>query len=145
MASQEGISQDQTVDAGIDQRLQTRSLGETLAGIEECSAFYQMLVDADLLYVLRRSGLQTLFAPRNETLGERGPEELEKLLDGSLLAGALETFDLRRCKTVKTLAGEIVPVQAENGSFRVGGALITRSDIPCTNGVLHIVNGLVTA
>lgn len=143
MASQEGTSQDQTVDPGIDQRLQTRSIDETLSSIQECSAFYKMLADADLLYVLRRSGLHTLFAPRNEAITERIPEDLEKLLDGSLLGGALESFDLRRCKTVKTEGRQTVSVQPENGSFRIGGALIVRSDIPCTNGVMHIVDGLV--
>jgi uncharacterized surface protein with fasciclin (FAS1) repeats len=125
--------------------LQTRNIGGTLAGIEECSALYKQLVDTDLLYVLRRSGLHTFFAPLNAAVGEHGPEELEKLLDGSMLPGALETFDLRRCKTVRTEDGEVVPVAPENGSLRVGGALIVRSDIPCTNGVVHIVDGLVAA
>jgi uncharacterized surface protein with fasciclin (FAS1) repeats len=145
MASQEGISQDQTVDAGIDQRLQTRSIGETLASMEECSEFYKLLADADLLYVLRRSGLHTLFAPRNEAFVHLKPEEVEKLLNGSSLSGALESFDLRRCKAVKTDAGETIPVRAENGTFRVGQALILRSDIPCTNGVVHVTDGLISA
>ncbi len=145
MASQEGISQDQTVDPGIDQRLQTRNIGETLASIEECSDFYKLLADADLLYVLRRSGLHTLFAPRNEAFAGRKPEDIEKLLNGSSLSGALESFDLKRCKAVKTDAGEMLPVRAENGTFRVGQAVILRSDIPCTNGVLHVTDGLVSA
>ena len=145
MASQEGTSQDQSVAAGIDQRLQTHNIGETLAGMKECAMFYKLLEDADLVYVLRRSGLHTLFAPRDEVLSQHSPEDIDEFLNTSLLRGALESMDLRRCKTVKTEAGGMVPVGAEDGSFRVGGALIVRSDIPCTNGVIHVVDGVVSA
>lgn len=144
MAGQQGTSQDQTVDAGINPRLQTRSIEETLAAIEECSAFYKLLSDADLLYVLRRSGLHTLLAPTNDVFAGQKPSDMEEVLNGSLLSGALESFDLRRCKSVKTDAGEMVAVQAENGSFRVGKALIMRSGIPCTNGIIHVTDGLVS-
>lgn len=145
MAGQQGTSQDQTVDPGIDQKLQTRSIEETLAGMKECSAFYQLLSHADLLYVLRRSGLHTLFAPRNGALEQSAGQDIEELLNGSMLSGALESFDLRRCKTVKTDAGEIVPVEVENGTYRVGNASIVRSDIPCTNGIIHVTDNLLSA
>jgi uncharacterized surface protein with fasciclin (FAS1) repeats len=145
MAGQQGTSQDQTVDPGIDQRLQTSTIGETLARMEECSELYKLLIDADLLYILRRSGLHTLFAPGNQAFAAGAPENLEKLLNGSMLSGALESFDLRRLKTVKTADGETIAVEAENGTFRVGRALIVRSDIPCTNGVIHVVDAFLTA
>jgi transforming growth factor-beta-induced protein len=144
MAGQEGTSENQTVDPGIDRKLQTRSIGETLGTMEKCSTFYKLLLDADLLYVLRRSGLHTLFAPRNEALPQPTPDDLEELLNRCLLPGAQESFDLRRCRSVKTADGETIPVKAEDGNLRIGKALIVRSDIPCTNGVIHVTDGLVS-
>lgn len=143
MASQEGTSQDQTVDPGIDQKLQTHTLAETLEKQEQCGRLAQLIRDAGLEYVLRRSGLHTLFAPTDEALNPT-PADMEEFLNRHLVSGGMESFDLRRGQSVKNLAGEVLPVQAENGSFRIGKARIVRSDIPCTNGVIHVVDGRVS-
>lgn len=140
MASQEGTNQDQMVAPGIDERLKTTTIGETLARIEECSALHKLVRHADLGYMLRRSGLHTLLAPRNQALDGIAPEDAEEFLNGHLLGGGIESFDLRRVKNVKTAAGETLPVRPEDGTFRIGQALIVRSDIPCTNGVIHVID-----
>jgi uncharacterized surface protein with fasciclin (FAS1) repeats len=61
-----------------------------------------------------------------------------------MVSGGIESFDLRRCKSIKNLAGGVLPVQPEHGSFRIEKALIVRSDIACTNGVIHVVDGLIS-
>jgi transforming growth factor-beta-induced protein len=142
MASQEGISQGQTVAPDVDEKLKTATIAETLARLDECSTLLKLVRDADLEYMLRRSGLHTLLAPSNEALSGlklRHPDEVEAFLNHYLLPGGIESFDLRRVKSVKSLAGDTLQVRPENGSFRIGAALIVRSDIPCTNGVIHIV------
>jgi|ERR1700685_2015935 len=142
MASQEGISQGQTVDSGVDEKLKTATIAETLARLEECSTLLKVVRDADLEYMLRRSGLHTLLAPRNEALSDLkplNPDDAEEFLSHYLLPGAIESFDLRRVKSVKSLAGDTLQVRPENGTFRIGAALMVRSDIPCTNGVVHIM------
>lgn len=143
MPGQQGTSQDQTVDPGIDRKLQTATIGETLANIEECSAFLKLIRDADLEYVLRLSGLRTLLAPRNDAVKDLPHNEAEPFLNQHLLSGAMESFDLRRCQNVKTIAGQVLPVAVEDGTMRIGKATIVKSDIPCTNGVIHIVDALV--
>ena len=147
MAGQEGISQDQMADPAAEEKLKTATIAETLARIDECSKFNKLVRDADLEYVLRRSGLQTLLAPRNEALTgftAPNPEDAEEFLNRYLLAGGIESFDLRRVRKVKTLAGVSIEVRPENGNFRIGNALIVRSDIPCTNGVVHVIDTLLS-
>jgi uncharacterized surface protein with fasciclin (FAS1) repeats len=142
MASREGISQDQIVDPGIDEKLKTVTIAETLARMEECSTLLKLVRDADLEYMLRRSGLHTLLASNNESLSNvklRDADEIEAFLNHYLLPGGIESFDLRRVKNVRSAAGDTLQVRLENGSFRIGAALIVRSDIPCTNGVIHVV------
>jgi len=146
MASQEGTSQDQTVDPGVDERLKTANIAETLARLDQCSALQKLVREADLEYLLRRSGLHTLLAPANDALDGFQPanaEEAEEFLSRHLLSGGIESFDLRRVKNVKTLAGDSLEVHPENGSFRIGNALLVSSDIPCTNGVLHITDAVL--
>lgn len=145
MASQEGTNQDQTVDPGVDTRLKTSDIAAKLATLPECSALINLVREADAEYMLRRSGLRTLLAPRNEALKDVRPENVEEFLERHLLPGGQETFDLRRCQQIKTVAGTVLPVKQENGNIRIGNAMITRSDIPCTNGVIQIVDSAISA
>jgi len=138
VADNEGINQNQTVEPGIDRRLQTKLIGETIDAMEECRSFAKWVRDNGLEYVLRRSGLRTLFVPADQGFQAPVSGDPEKFLNRHLLSGAAETFDLSRCHQVKSLAG--VPLQVSEGGMRVGGARILRGNVPCTNGVIHLMD-----
>ena len=137
MAENEGISRNQTVDAGIDARLQTKLIAETIAELEGCQSFAGWVRDQDLQYILRRSGLQTLFVPTNEAFRVPVSGDPEEIINRHLLSGAWESFDLSRTRAVENRNGEVLPVS--EGGTEVGGARIVRADVPCTNGVIHVV------
>jgi uncharacterized surface protein with fasciclin (FAS1) repeats len=143
VADNEGINQNQTVSSDIDQRLQTKLISDTIRELEGCQAFASWVGRQELDYVLGRSGLRTLFAPRDEAFQPPASADPEEYLNGHLLTGASETFDLSRCTSIKSLAGETLPVS--DGGMRVGPARIVRADIPCTNGVIHIVDAELLA
>ena len=140
MSGQQGTSQDQTIDPGIDTRLSTRTLAEKVAELPECSTFSDLVRKAGLDQLLRRSGLRTLFAPKNEALAGTAPGDLEDFLERHMAQGGLNDFDLRRCQTLKMVAGNTVPVRYRDGVLEIGGASIERADLQCTNGVLHIIS-----
>lgn len=144
MASQEGTSQNQMVDDGIDHRLQTRDLDGTLAGISQCSAFYRLIQGADLDYLLRRSGLHMLLAPTDEAMANNTPADPETFLNRHIFPGAMESFDLRNSQRVKSLGGDVLPVQVHDGSIRIANVNLLRTDIACTNGVIHVVDGVLS-
>ena len=144
MASQEGTSQNQMVDDGIDHRLQTRDLDGTLAGIPQCSAFYRLIHGADLDYLLRRSGLHMLLAPTDEAMAKNTPADPEAFLNRHIFQGGMESFDLRHCQRVKSLGGDVLPVQVHDGSIRIANASLLRTDIACTNGVIHVVDEVLS-
>jgi uncharacterized surface protein with fasciclin (FAS1) repeats len=145
MASQEGISQDQTVDSGIDERLQTHVMDETLAGLKECSLFYEMIDKAGLHGMIGHSGLYTLFAPNNSALGKNTPEDPLQFLERHLLSGAMRSDDLQGLRTVTTVAGTTLPVHVQGATMQVGNAAIQRADIPCTNGVIHVIGATLSS
>src|SRR5438876_7582939 len=105
MAGQEGTSLNQTVEPGIDERLETRTIAETLGRLENCSKLLELVRNGQLEYLLQRSGLQTLFAPNDQALGESRPSDPEQFLNDHLVRGGFETFDLRQVKEVKTESG----------------------------------------
>lgn len=140
MASQEGISQDQTVDTGVDDKLQTHDMAGTLARLKECSLFYEVVEKAGLHGALGRSGLYTLFAPSNAAIGNHPPGDPLQFLEQHMLSGSMRSEDLRGLQYVKTTAGTTSPVSLHGTIIHVGNATIQRADIPCTNGVLHVVS-----
>ena len=140
MAAQDGTNKDQTVDSGIDERLQTHALVETLAGLKECSLFYEMIDRAGLHGALGHSGLYTLLAPNNAALGKNAPEDPRQFLERHLLSGAMRSDDLHGLRTVKTVAGDMLPIHVQGARVQVGNAAVQRADIPCTNGVIHVVD-----
>ena len=129
MAAQDGTNKDQTVDPGIDDRLQTHTIKETLAGLKECSLFYDIIDKAGLHGAIGRSGLYTLLAPNNAALGKNAPGDPQHFLEGHLLSGAMRSDDLQGLRNVKTVAGVTLPVSVQGGSLRVGNAAVQRSDI----------------
>ena len=142
MSDQEGISQDQTVDPGIDRRLATGNLLQRLQGIGECSRLLELIRSADLSYILERSALQTLFAPTNEALKDAAIEgdNSEDFLLKHLAKGGIMTYDLRTNKKVTTLAGQTLPVKLAGKETQIGESVLTMPNLPCTNGVLHVVD-----
>jgi uncharacterized surface protein with fasciclin (FAS1) repeats len=119
-------------------------MADTISDLEGCKLFSDWLRNAGLEYLLRRSGLHTLFVPNDAAFEGGRPGDPEHFLNEHLLSGGMETFDLTRCKTVKSLAGNIFPVQSASQALRIGDARILRGDIPCTNGVVHIVDAFIT-
>jgi uncharacterized surface protein with fasciclin (FAS1) repeats len=144
MASQEGISQNQTVDPGIDRRLQTLSIAETLQRFEDCSNLLEFVRQTDTAYLLERGGLHTFFAVNNNAFVS-APVSIqgsvaEEFIANHLVRGAFETFDLHRVSQLQTESGNTVPVKTENGKTQIGNASLLRSDIACTNGVMHVID-----
>lgn len=140
MAGQDGTNLDQTVDPGIDDRLQTHSMDETLARLKECSLFYEVIAKAGLHGALGHSGLYTLFAPSNAAIGKHPPSDPQQFLEEHLLSGALRSDDLRGLQNVKTLAGNLLPVKVQDNTIHIGNAAVHHADIHCTNGVIHVLN-----
>src|SRR3954454_16439760 len=140
MAGQDGTNRDQTVDPGIDEKLQTHTIAETLAKLKECSLFYEMVERAGLHGTLGHSALYTLFAPSNAALGKNTPSDPQQFLEQHMLSGAMRSDDLQRLQNVKTVAGITVPVNVQGTTIRVGNATVHQADIQCTNGVIHTVS-----
>jgi uncharacterized surface protein with fasciclin (FAS1) repeats len=143
MASQEGTSQDQTVDAGVDTRLETHSILETIRADQQLSNVADAFRRADMEGYIDGPDLVTLFAPL-APLDTAGVEELAALLLRHMMPGAVTEAELRSSGKFKTLAHNEVRVSSDGAVTRVGAARIVRGDIECTNGVVHVTDRLLT-
>jgi uncharacterized surface protein with fasciclin (FAS1) repeats len=110
---------------------------------------------AGLVDTLRGGGPFTLFAPtdaaftrvpsyRLETL-LNDPEELADTLRSHVVPGRILAADVVRYRnsTSRTLYGRPVSVAARSGRIYYGGALVSRTDILASNGVIHELEDLL--
>ncbi|HZU25193.1 MAG TPA: fasciclin domain-containing protein [Bryobacteraceae bacterium] len=136
MSYQEQTTTDQTVADTRDERLATHSIADTLAGDPDLSRFNEALRRTGIDRILQDGEWITVLAPSNQALGAGEPD-----VQHYLSQGAKTLDDIRRAGTLRMRDGSELPVRIEGTDVRVGGARITRPDIECTNGVIHVIEG----
>ncbi|NVO66205.1 fasciclin domain-containing protein [Methanofollis tationis] len=92
----------------------------------------------------------TFFAPTDEAINAysgdilnlllRQPDMLKILLNYHIADGTYSAADLEEMDTLQTLLGMYVAITVTEEGIRVNEALITQSDITCTNGVVHVID-----
>jgi uncharacterized surface protein with fasciclin (FAS1) repeats len=116
---------------------------------ENLASFFNLVDQAGLTETLSSEGPYTVFAPAGFALDEfmatsdRSAEELEALLQNHVVEGNLKLTDLMAMETVTTLAGNELTITEEEQLF-VNGAHIIETNIPATNGTIHIINQVLT-
>jgi uncharacterized surface protein with fasciclin (FAS1) repeats len=110
---------------------------------------------AGLQDALSGNGPVTIFAPTDEAFAKLPPAQLEallrpenkdqlvKILTHHVVPGkALETDDMKRSRSAKTVAGEDLKFELVRGRLRVDGARVT-GDYNATNGVVVAVDSVL--
>lgn len=108
---------------------------------------------ADLQKVLDGPGPFTVFAPTDEAFAAVPKETLAGLLaDPKQLAGVLTyhvvpgevlAADVVKLKTAKTAQGESVKIAVTGGKVKINEAQVVKSDILCSNGVIHVIDAVL--
>ena len=126
--------------------------------IEEASANpdFSTLVTAvkaaGLVGTLQGKGPFTLFAPTNAAFAKIPAAELQallkdrvkltKVLTYHVVAGKVMAMDVKP-GPVKSVQGSSFNVTVENGTVKVDGASVTKTDIAATNGVIHVIDTVI--
>jgi uncharacterized surface protein with fasciclin (FAS1) repeats len=102
---------------------------------------------------LKGAGPYTLFAPSDRAFNQMpqedlqnlfaNPDKLKQVLSYHVVSGKLSGQELRSLKTVKTLEGHDLTVGIYNGDLYADKALVRWTDIPCANGVIHVLDKVV--
>ena len=126
----------------IDTAIANGSL-ETLASALKAAA---------LIETLKGKGPFTVFAPNDAAFAKLPKETLDSLLkpeNKAKLAGILtyhvvpgtkHAKDLTPLKSLKTVQGSELQLKTEAGKVVVGSGHVTKADIECSNGVIHVID-----
>jgi transforming growth factor-beta-induced protein len=110
---------------------------------------------AGLVDTLKGAGPFTVFAPTDEAFAKLPAGTVENLLkpenktklQGILtyhaVPGAVMAKDVVNLKSAKTVNGQELTVKASQGSVMIDGAGVVKTDIVCTNGVIHVIDSVV--
>jgi uncharacterized surface protein with fasciclin (FAS1) repeats len=129
------------------------SIADTIANTPSLSTLSGLVKSAGLTETLQGTGPFTVFAPSNDafkavpaaTLEDlnKHPEKLKNLLSFHAVSGALLAKDVKN-SNVKALNGDALALSKAGEFVTVENAAVTQADLVATNGVIHIVDVVMT-
>lgn len=134
-----------------------RSIVELAAETEPLKSLVTALTAADLAGALGgQSGPWTVFAPvdtafaklpketLNSLLEPRNIEQLTSVLGLHVAKGRISARELSSKRYLSTLSGARISTGLEGGKLMVGGANLIAADIQAANGVVHLIDSVIT-
>lgn len=110
---------------------------------------------AGLVDTLNGPGPFTVFAPTDEAFAKLPPGTLDDLLKPEnkqklisiltyhVVAGKVLAKDVVKLHEAKTLNGQDVKITVDDGKVKVNDANVIKTDILCTNGVIHVIDSVL--
>lgn len=110
---------------------------------------------AGLVETLKGDGPFTVFAPTDEAFAKlpagtveallKDKAKLTKILTYHVVSGNVMASDVVKLngKSVKTVEGSSVKVTVKGGKVMVDNANVVKTDIACSNGVIHVIDTVI--
>jgi uncharacterized surface protein with fasciclin (FAS1) repeats len=118
--------------------------------------FFQAVTACGMREVLQSPGPLTIFAPTDSALASMPRGQLDSLMQPQnrdklqefvachVFSGAYLSKDLLALKDIQTRDGRRLAISTDDRGLRIGNAHIIESDIICSNGIIHIVDSVLT-
>jgi uncharacterized surface protein with fasciclin (FAS1) repeats len=107
---------------------------------------------AGLVDTLKGKGPFTVFAPTDDAFAKLPagtvdellkPENKQKLiaiLTYHVVAGKVTAAQAMKLNSAKTVNGQSLNISAAGGTVKINDATVTKADIMCSNGVIHVID-----
>ena len=134
-----------------------KDIVDTAAGAEGFKTLVAAVKAAGLVDTLKGDGPFTVLAPTDEAFAKLPPGTLETLLkpENKEKLVAILTYHVIPAKamaadvvkldgkSVETVQGKPVKISVEDGEVHVNEAKVVKTDIPCSNGVIHVIDAVI--
>lgn len=110
---------------------------------------------AGLVEVLKSDGPFTVFAPTDkafkalpegtvaELLKPENKDKLVAILTYHVVPGKVMAADVVKLSNAKTVQGQEVSITTSDKGVKVDGASVVKTDIPASNGVIHVIDAVI--
>jgi len=141
--------------AGCTAEEKKMDIVETAVAAGNFKTLAAALEAADLVGALKSEGPFTVFAPTDDAFGKLPagtvegllkPEkkaDLQGILKYHVVAGKVMAADVVKISSAETLQGKKLAIQVKDGTVMVDKATVTKTDIECSNGVIHVIDSVV--
>ncbi len=132
-----------------------KDIVDTAAGAGSFNTLVAAIKAADLVPTLKGDGPFTVFAPTDEAFAKLPPGTLEDLLKPEnksklqsiltyhVVPGKVMAKDVTSLSEAKTVNGASLMVKADGGKVMIDKAQVTKTDIECSNGIIHVIDTVV--
>jgi uncharacterized surface protein with fasciclin (FAS1) repeats len=132
-----------------------KDIVETAVAAENFKTLAAALKAADLVDALKGDGPFTVFAPTDEAFAKLPKGTLESLLKPEnksklaailkyhVVSGKVMAKDVVKLSEAKTLQGSAAKITVKDGNVSVDKALVTKTDIQTSNGVIHVIDSVI--
>jgi uncharacterized surface protein with fasciclin (FAS1) repeats len=132
-----------------------KDIVDTAVGAKQFSTLVAAVKAAGLVETLKGEGPFTVFAPTNaafEKLPEGTvesllkPENKDKLvavLTYHVVPGKVMAKDVVGLSKAKSVQGKEITITVKGDQVMVDKARVTKTDIECSNGVIHVINAVI--
>lgn len=140
-------------DSAVAADAEKKDIVDTAVAAGQFKTLVTAVKAAELVETLKGDGPFTVFAPTDEAFAKIPKEKLEGLLKDKkaltgvltyhVVAGKVMADDVVKVDSAKTVQGQPVKVKAEDGKVMVNNAQVIKTDIVCSNGVIHVIDAVL--
>ncbi len=132
-----------------------KDIVDTAVGAKSFTTLVAAVKAAGLVETLKSKGPFTVFAPTDEAFKKLPegavesllkPENKDKLvavLTYHVVPGKVMAADVVKLKNAKTVQGGEVDIVVADGKVKVDNANVVKTDIECSNGVIHVIDAVI--
>ena len=129
-----------------------KTIVETAIAAEGFGTLVAAVKAAELVDALSSKGPFTVFAPTDEAfkklpagtveslLEPENKEKLQTVLKYHVVSGKVMAADVVKLTEAKTLADQTVKIKVTDAGVMVNDSKVVKTDIECSNGVIHVIN-----
>lgn len=141
-----------TVAFATPARAESKDIVDTAIAAGNFKTLAKLLTEAGLVETLKSPGPFTVFAPTDEAFAKvpaatldalaKDKAKLKAVLTYHVVAGKVMAADVAKLKEAKTVQGQSVMIDTKDG-VKVDNARVMKTDIACSNGVIHVVDAVI--
>jgi transforming growth factor-beta-induced protein len=128
---------------------------DTAVSADDFNTLVAAVKAAGLVETLKGEGPFTVFAPTDEAFGKlpqgtvedllkpQNKHKLVSILTYHVVPGKVMAADVVNLSHAKTVNGQSLSIKTYGSTVRVDNANVIKTDIECSNGVIHVIDTVV--
>jgi len=139
--------------AHLNANMSEKTIVETAVEAGSFNTLVTAVKAAGLVETLSGEGPFTVFAPTDDAFAKlpegtipallKDKEKLAAILTYHVVAGKVMAKDVVNLTSAKTVNGQSLTIKVEDKTVMVDGAKVIKTDIVCSNGVIHVIDAVV--